>query len=141
MVGQYLLPLQKFWNSNVAYPIECQRGRGVVSGNECAEVSDERGIEEVVVTAGSSIQERLGAAGSGTVLTAKEIQQIGATHASEALNRVAGVWVNRGSGQEHLTAVRSAVMTGSGACGEFSYLQDGIPSGPMVFATSTICLN
>ena len=104
-----------------------------LAGTSVAEVSDERGIEEVVVTAGSSIQERLGAAGSGTVLTAKEIQQIGATHASEALNRVAGVWVNRGSGQEHLTAVRSAVMTGSGACGEFSYLQDGIPIRPHGF--------
>lgn len=90
-------------------------------------------IEEVVVTAGSSIQQRLGAAGSGTVLTGKEIQQIGATHASETLNRVAGVWVNRGSGQEHLTAVRSAVFTGSGACGEFSYLQDGIPIRPHGF--------
>ena len=63
----------------------------------------ETAIEEVVVTAGSSIQARLGQSGSGTVLTGKEIQQIGATHASEALNRVAGVWVNRGSGQEHLT--------------------------------------
>ena len=104
-----------------------------LSGTVVAEVSDERGIEEVVVTAGSSIQERLGAAGSGTVLTAKEIQQVGATHASEALNRVAGVWVNRGSGQEHLTAVRSAVLTGYGACGEFSYLQDGIPIRPHGF--------
>ena len=90
-------------------------------------------IEEVVVTAGSSIQERLGGSGSGTVLTAKEIQQVGANHASEALNRVAGVWVNRGSGQEHLTAIRSAVLTGSGACGEFSYLQDGIPIRPHGF--------
>jgi outer membrane receptor protein involved in Fe transport len=93
----------------------------------------ETAIEEVVVTAGSSIQARLGQSGSGTVLTAKEIQQIGATHASEALNRVAGVWVNRGSGQEHLTAIRSAVLTGSGACGEFSYLQDGIPIRPHGF--------
>ena len=93
----------------------------------------ETAIEEVVVTAGSSIQARLGQSGSGTVLTGKEIQQIGATHASEALNRVAGVWVNRGSGQEHLTAIRSAVLTGSGACGEFSYLQDGIPIRPHGF--------
>lgn len=93
----------------------------------------ENTIEEVVVTAGSSIQARLGQSGSGTVLTSTEIQQIGATHASEALNRVAGVWVNRGSGQEHLTAIRSAVLTGSGACGEFSYLQDGIPIRPHGF--------
>ena len=99
---------------------------GNVHGTETA-------IEEVVVTAGSSIQARLGQSGSGTVLTGKEIQQIGATHASEALNRVAGVWVNRGSGQEHLTAIRSAVLTGSGACGEFSYLQDGIPIRPHGF--------
>ena len=31
-----------------------------LAGTSAAEVSDERGIEEVVVTAGSSIQERLG---------------------------------------------------------------------------------
>ena len=80
-----------------------------LAGTSVAEVSDERGIEEVVVTAGSSIQERLGAAGSGTVLTAKEIQQIGATHASEALNRVAGVW-----GQPW---IRARALDGCSVCG------------------------
>lgn len=105
----------------------------IVGSMSSVVVAEEPGIEEVVVTAGSSIQQRLGSAGSGTVLTGKEIQQVGATHASEALNRVAGVWVNRGSGQEHLTAIRSAVLTGSGACGEFSYLQDGIPIRPHGF--------
>jgi len=108
-------------------------GAGLVAVSVVSAHAAENVIEEVVVTAGSSIQQRLGGSGSGTVLTAKEIQQVGATHASEALNRVAGVWVNRGSGQEHLTAIRSAVLTGSGACGEFSYLQDGIPIRPHGF--------
>ena len=108
-------------------------GAGLVAVSVVSAHAAENVIEAVVVTAGSSIQQRLGGSGSGTVLMAKEIQQVGATHASEALNRVAGVWVNRGSGQEHLTAIRSAVLTGSGACGEFSYLQDGIPIRPHGF--------
>ena len=108
-------------------------GAGLVAVSVVSAHAAENVIEEVVVTSGSSIQQRLGGSSSGTVLTAKEIQQVGATHASEALNRVAGVWVNRGSGQEHLTAIRSAVLTGSGACGEFSYLQDGIPIRPHGF--------
>ena len=59
--------------------------------------------------------------------------EVAATHPSEVLNRVPGVWVNRGSGQEHLTAIRSAVYTGSGACGEFALLENGIPLRPQGF--------
>ena len=84
-------------------------------------------IEEVVVTSSGSIQARLGARGSLSVLSGDEIAKVGATHSSEVLNRVAGVWINKGSGQEHLTAIRSAVYTGTGACGEFAFLEDGIP--------------
>ena len=58
---------------------------------------------------------------------------IGATHPSEALLRVPGVWVSRGSGQEHLTAIRSAVLTGAGACGEFLFLENGLPVRPAGF--------
>ena len=129
MRRQYRLALLKSWGNMLRSLFGAVLVLAMVGSVHGAEKT----IEEVVVTAGSSIQARLGQSGSGTVLTAKEIQQIGAAHASEALNRVAGVWVNRGSGQEHLTAIRSAVLTGSGACGEFSYLQDGIPIRPHGF--------
>ena len=90
-------------------------------------------MEEIVVNAASSIHQRLGQAGSASIISGEEIEEIAATHINEALARVPGVWVSRGSGQEHLTAIRSAVYTGSGACGEFSYLEDGIPIRPAGF--------
>ena len=43
-------------------------------------------------------------------------------HPSEALNAVAGVNIHRGSGQEHLTAIRSPVLTGGAGAGSFLYL-------------------
>ncbi len=90
-------------------------------------------VEELLVSGDATLQERLGSAGSISVLTADEITAIGATHVNEALARVPGVWVSRGSGQEHLTGIRSAVFTGAGACGEFLYLEDGIPIRPAGF--------
>lgn len=90
-------------------------------------------IEEVVVQGLSSLQQRLGESGSISTIDANTVQAVGATHPGEVLNRVPGVWVNRGSGQEHLTAIRSAVYTGTGACGEFLLLEDGIPLRPQGF--------
>jgi iron complex outermembrane recepter protein len=57
----------------------------------------------------------------------------GATHANEVLARVPGAWISRGSGQEQLTAIRSPVLTGVGACGAFLFLEDGIPMRPAGF--------
>ncbi|MEZ5551666.1 MAG: TonB-dependent receptor [Pseudomonadales bacterium] len=91
------------------------------------------GIEELLVSADSTLADRLGAAGSITAIESEELRLIGATHISEALARVPGVWVARGSGQEHLTAIRSAVLTGAGACGEFLFLEDGLPIRPAGF--------
>ncbi len=90
-------------------------------------------VEELVITATSSIHQRLGETGSKSVLDSVEIRNVGATHINETLARVPGIWVSRGSGQEHLAAIRSAVLTGSGACGEFSYLENGIPIRPAGF--------
>ncbi|GHB00743.1 TonB-dependent receptor [Algimonas arctica] len=47
-------------------------------------------------------------------------------HPSEALNSVAGVNIHRGSGQEHLTAIRSPVLTGGAGAGSFLFLENGI---------------
>ena len=90
-------------------------------------------VEDVIVTASNSIHARLGDTGSKSVIGADEVAAVGATHINETLARVPGVWVSRGSGQEHLAAIRSAVYTGAGACGEFSYLENGIPIRPAGF--------
>ena len=88
-------------------------------------------IEEIVVT--GTIGERLGTAGSASRIDGDALAEIRHTHIHEALSRLPGVWVARGSGQEHLTAIRSAVLTGAGACGEFLYLEDGLPIRPAGF--------
>ena len=88
-------------------------------------------IEEILVT--GTIGERLGTAGSASRIDGDALAEIRHTHVHEALNRLPGVWVARGSGQEHLTAIRSAVLTGAGACGEFLYLEDGLPIRPAGF--------
>ena len=95
--------------------------------------SSDTELEEVVVFGDAALAEKLGRAGSWKALDAEEITGIGATHINETMNRIPGVWVVRGSGQEHLTAIRSAVLTGPGACGAFQYLQDGIPIRPAGF--------
>ncbi len=56
-----------------------------------------------------------------------------ATHHSEVINQVPGAFIQRGSGQESLTALRSPVLTGAGSCGAFLFLEDGIPLRPVGF--------
>ena len=106
-----------------------------VSGAYASETTPaaDQAIEEIVVQGISSLQQRLGEGGSISVVDAQTVKDVAATHPSEILNRVPGVWINRGSGQEHLTAIRSAVYTGSGACGEFALLEDGIALRPQGF--------
>ncbi|WP_245921652.1 TonB-dependent receptor [Bowmanella denitrificans] len=55
------------------------------------------------------------------------LQLLRPVHISEALASQPGVWISRGNGQEHLTAIRSPVLTGAGACGAFLVSEDGIP--------------
>ncbi len=90
-------------------------------------------LDDVVVTASRRVEARLDVPASITVIAADEIRRLGASHASEALNRVAGVMIQRGSGQESLTAIRSPVLSGPGACGTFLLLEDGMPLRPVGF--------
>lgn len=84
-------------------------------------------LEEVVVTAARSEQAIAKVDTNIAVVSGDELEIIGSTHISESMNRVAGAWISRGNGQEHLTALRSPVLTGAGACGAFLMAQDGIP--------------
>lgn len=62
-----------------------------------------------------------------------ELGRIRPTHPSEVFARLPGTWITRGSGQEHLTAIRSPILTGPGACGAFLVLEDGVPVRPPGF--------
>lgn len=88
-------------------------------------------LEEVIVTATRSPIALTDYPGSATRVTAGAIELVGATHSSELLNRAAGTMIQRGSGQESLTALRGPVLTGAGACGAVLVLEDGIPIRPV----------
>ena len=90
-------------------------------------------IEELVVTSRRREQPVAEHAGNVTRLDSDTIAAIGHQHVHELMTRVAGVWLSRGSGQEHLTAIRSPVLTGAGSCGGFLFLEDGIPIRPSGF--------
>ncbi len=73
-------------------------------------------------------------AGSIDVLGDEILDKISPVHPAEALNSVAGVNIHRGSGQEHLSAIRSPVLTGGAGAGSFLYLDDGVPLRAAGFA-------
>lgn len=62
------------------------------------------------------------------LVNTEELDLLNAVHINQALDRVQGTWISRGNGQEHLTAIRSPVLTGAGGCGAFLIAEDGIPT-------------
>ena len=66
-------------------------------------------------------------------INSSDLNKLDAQHPKQIFRRLPGIWISRGSGQEHLTAMRSPVLTGTGACGSFLILEDGIPVRPAGF--------
>jgi outer membrane cobalamin receptor len=98
-----------------------------------ATTNDRQSPEEVVVTARRQSVPTLATPLSLDRIDGDEIELVGATHSSEVLNRVAGAMIQRGSGEESLTAIRSPVLTGAGSCGAFLLLENGVPIRPVGF--------
>jgi len=90
-------------------------------------------LDEIVVTATRREQSALDVAGNIERLDESDLIDVQHQHIAELLTRVAGAWIVRGSGQEHLTAIRSPVLAGAGSCGGFLFLEDGIPTRPSGF--------
>ena len=61
------------------------------------------------------------------VLGRSELSKIAPVHIQQSLSRVPGVSIQRGSGQESLPGIRSAVLTGAGACGSVLIMEEVIP--------------
>ncbi|RLT98731.1 MAG: TonB-dependent receptor [Ketobacter sp.] len=96
-------------------------------------VSDLAPLDTITVTA-NRIEEPIAVQSSSlSVVTEDEIELVSAVHITELLNRVPGVWITRGNGQEHLTAIRSPVLTGAGSCGSFYAAEDGVSVRPIGF--------
>lgn len=81
----------------------------------------------IVVSAARAEETRDAGPAPVAVMGEAEIERLGAHHMAEALNRLPGVFIHRGNGVEHLTAIRSAVLSGGAGAGSFLYLEDGIP--------------
>ena len=108
---------------------------GLYGGVEMAVAQDNKGeIEDIIVV----YDERRPVAAdlplSISSINADNLTEIAAIHPAESLNSVAGVNIQRGSGQEHLTAIRSPVLTGGAGAGSFLYLEDGVPLRAAGFA-------
>ena len=90
--------------------------------------SGQQAIEEIEVFANSRRSEGLNSVNAAvSVLGEEELGLILHTHYQEALSRIPGFSGNRNNGQESLMALRSPVLTGSGACGAFLIAENGIP--------------
>jgi iron complex outermembrane recepter protein len=83
-------------------------------------------LEEIVVTASRS-EQRVGDLSTNISTIDNDIlESVSHRHINEVMQRISGTWISRGNGQEHLTAIRSPVLTGAGGCGAFLMTQDGI---------------
>ena len=89
--------------------------------------------DEIIVTATRYPTPALEFAGNTARVEEDRIDLLNAAHIHEVGTQVPGVWLSRGSGQEHLTAIRSPVLTGPGSCGSFLVLEDGIAIRPTGF--------
>jgi outer membrane receptor protein involved in Fe transport len=90
-------------------------------------------LEEVTVTATRTPQQLRNFAGSIFVVGAQDVALVGSTHHAEIMNRAPGTMIQRNSGQESLTAIRSPVLTGPGSCGVFLFLENSVPIRPTGF--------
>ncbi len=91
-------------------------------------------LEVITVTAERRERVLSDVAGNAAVLSGSALARINPDHVQEALNRLPGVNLHRGSGQEHLTAIRSPVLTGGAGAGSFLFLEDGVPLRAAGFA-------
>ena len=107
---------------------------GAVPGAaEAVAEAAEEPIQEIVVTATRRDQPLITATGNAARIEGEAIDALGHHHVHELMLEMPGTWISRGSGQEHLTAIRSPVLTGAGSCGAFLFLEDGLPVRPTGF--------
>ncbi len=95
--------------------------------------TETRKVEEVVVTGTRQAEELRDFAGSISLVKSDDVTVVGSTHHSEIMNRVPGAMIQRNSGQESLTAIRSPVLSGPGSCGVFLFLENSVPIRPTGF--------
>ena len=114
---------------SIASAVHAQSVTGATSLAEGAQA-----LDVVVVTETGEPRRLNDLAISLSRLEADELVRIRADHFSEVLDRVPGAYLHRGNGQEHLTAIRSPILTGGAGAGSFLFLQDGVGTRAAGFA-------
>jgi iron complex outermembrane receptor protein len=104
------------------------------AGMQTVVAEDNLALDELVVTGTRSETPLLEQAGNTGKISEEEIDLVRPDHITEIANRVSGVNIQHGNGQEHLTSIRSPVLTGGAGAGSFLYLEDGIPLRAAGFA-------
>jgi len=84
-------------------------------------------LEEVSVVGTRSPQPIALQAANVSLIGSDELERVTPVHIQQSLSRVPGVSLQRGNGQESLPGIRSAVLTGAGACGSVLILEESIP--------------
>ncbi len=84
-------------------------------------------LETTVVIGKRQAQSILDSTASLSKVGEAQLQRLDAVHFNAIGANAPATWVSRGSGQESLTAIRSPVLTGSGACGAFMMTEDTVP--------------
>lgn len=80
-------------------------------------------LEDVVVSGTREAERRSETAATIGVIKGEAIRNAKATHPTEIMGRVPGVWVNITGGEGHQTAIRQPLTTAP----VYAYLEDGIP--------------
>lgn len=86
-------------------------------------------LEQVVVTATREARDKYELPESVGVVSGEQLADIMPAHPADALNRLAGVYVNDLGGEGHMTAIRQPLTT----AGVYLFLEDGIPTRPTGF--------
>ncbi|MDO8350675.1 MAG: TonB-dependent receptor [Gallionella sp.] len=94
----------------------------------CASVTNaafaaEQWMDEVVVTGTREAVRKSEVAATVGVIKGVEVRAAKASHPSQIMGRVPGVWVNITGGEGHQTAIRQPLTTNP----VYAYLEDGIP--------------
>jgi len=91
-------------------------------------------LDDLIVTGTRSETALLDLAGNTAKVSEQEIDFVRADHITEVINRLPGVMIQRGNGQEHLTSIRSPVFNGGAGAGSYLFMQDGVPLRAAGFA-------
>jgi iron complex outermembrane receptor protein len=105
----------------------------IVSSALPSQLRAENLSDEVVVTATKISTSPVDLFGNTVKIPDDRINITNHQHIHQLGVQATGTWISRGSGQEHLTAIRSPVLTGPGACGAFLILENSIPTRPVGF--------